>query len=182
MVAIEQSDFQYLYSYAMEMGYSMVDLQVAVPRYIFTDRYDNLQERDALLQKYAEKREDLKAKKRAARAAESSATAAAEMGLKLERCRQAWLTVVDLIKGRKETLRHKETHRRFHHVTFTTPQIAAAKRIQAVIDWLIVCLILPSIDWLIGWLIAPSFNTLIDWLIDWLFAWLVGWLSGWLID
>ncbi|OQV21325.1 putative IQ and AAA domain-containing protein 1 [Hypsibius exemplaris] len=131
MVNLEQSDFQYLYSYAMEMGYSMMDLQVAVPRYIFRDRYENLQERDALLQKYVEKRENLKVKKRAARAAEHSAVPAAEMGLKLERCRQAWVTVADLIKARKETFRHKESHRRFQNSAYGAPQIAAARRIQA---------------------------------------------------
>jgi hypothetical protein len=114
MVNIEQSDFQYLYSYAMEMGYSMVDLRVAVPRYIVNDRYENLQERDALLQNFAEKRENLKAKKRSV---EFSADTAVETTLRLERSRQAWMTVADLIKSRKETSRHKEAHRKFHFTT-----------------------------------------------------------------
>ena len=131
MVNMEQSDFQYLYNYAMELGYSITDLELTPPRYILNDRYDNLQERDGLLEKYAEKREAILIKKRAMKAAQAASASAEEIAVRMERSRQAWLYVTELIKSRKETLKHREAHKKFTG-PYSTAHTDAALRIQAV--------------------------------------------------
>lgn len=131
MVNLEQSDFQFLYNYALELGYTTTDLDVPVPRYLIYDNYENLQERDALLEKYKEKREGILVRKRGGRSAEFPAAEAAAILLQLERSRQAWVIVAEMIRTQKDTMKKQDIERRRSH-KYSVEQKAAVRRIQAV--------------------------------------------------